>query len=263
MMRLSEEPMDDQPTTNPDVPAPDTEPVEPGQPDASEPGYRPPRWAWFVLGGLAVASIVFAVFVSDPDLLFEDDFSVSGSLGRWLEDESSLGSMRYEEETYHVGVKQQGEMASVADLPSQQPSIQIGVDVAMVSGTGGLSVLCIADTGDVSDEIQAVNDRGEYYDFFLFFAEGVVAILRSDQLEAPLAVASTGMLRDGMNRVEVGCTGASGEDPALLMLTINGTSVLEHEDPGGSASFSAVGLTVYGVDGPAEAVFDNLVVSAP
>jgi hypothetical protein len=153
-------------------------------------------------------------------------------------------------------------MASVAELPAPQPSIQVGVDVAMVSGTGGLSVLCIADPGDLSGEIQTRNDRGEYYDFFLFFAEGVVAILRSDELDAPLAVASTGMLHDGVNRVEVGCTGASGDDPAMLTLTINGTSVLEHADPGGSDSFSAVGLTVYGSEGPAEAAFDNLVVSA-
>ena len=256
--------MDDQPTTNLDAPpAPRTEPDEPGQPDASEPGYRPPRWSWFVLGGLAVAAIAFAAVLSDPDLLFEDDFSGSGPLGRWLEDENSSGSMRYEEETYHVGVAQQGEMISVAELPSRQEAIQVEVDAEMVSGTGGLSVLCMADAGGVSDnEIQAVNDQAEYYDFFVFFAEGAVAILRSDELDAPLAVASTGMLRDGMNRVEVGCTGASGDDPAMLTLTINGTSVLEHEDPGGSDSFSAVGLTVYGVDGPAEAAFDNLEVSA-
>lgn len=254
--------MDDQTTTNLDVPAPDTEPDEPGQPDGSEPGYRPPRWAWFVLGGLAVAAIAFAVVVSDPDLLFEDDFSESGALARWPDDEESFGSMGYEEETYHV-VTQEGEMIAATELPGSQPSIQVEVDVEMVSGTGGLSVLCIADMGGISSEaIETVNDQGEYYDFFLFFAEGAVAILRSDELDAPLAVASTGMLHDGMNRVEVGCTGASGDEPAMLTLAINGTPVLEHADPGGSDSFSGVGLTVYGPEGPAEAAFDNLAVSA-
>jgi hypothetical protein len=255
--------MDDQPTTNLDVPAPETEPDEPGQPGASEPGYRPPRWAWFVLGGLAVAAIAFAVIVSDQDLLFEDDFSASGALARWPEDEVSFGSMRYEEETYHI-VTEEGDMIAATDLPGPRPSIQIGIDVEMVSGTGGLSVLCIADTGGMSsEEIAAVNDQGEYYDFFLFFSEGAVALLRSDELDAPLAVASTGTLHDGMNRVEIGCTGASGNDPTMLTLAINGTPLLEHADPGGSDSFSAVGLTVYGAEGPAEAAFDNLVVSAP
>jgi hypothetical protein len=251
--------MDDQTTTDLDVPAPETEPVEPGQPDASESGYRPPLWAWLVLGGLAVAAIVFAVVVTDQDLLFEDDFAVSGALGRWLEDESATGSMGYEEETYHVGVNQEGALTSVVDLPSQQSSIQVGVDAGMVSGTGALGVMCIVETGDLGGSIEAVDGQAESYGFLV--SEGAVAIISSDQPE-PLAIASAGMLHDGMNRVEVGCTGASAADPAMLTLTINGTSVLEHEDPGGSGSFSAVGLSVYGDGGPAEAAFDNLVVSA-
>ena len=51
------------------------------------------------------------------------------------------------------------------------------------------------------------------------------------------------------------------ERPATLTVTINGTRVLEHEDPGGSDSFTAVGLSVLGDEGPAEAAFDNLEVS--
>jgi hypothetical protein len=214
-----------------------------------------------VLGGLAIIAIGFAVAFSRSGLLFEDDFSTSGALARWFEDENSSGSMRYDEETYHVAVTQPGEMISVTDLPGRRSSIQVGVDAEMVSGTGGLSVLCVADPGDMSEGgIQTVNEA-EYYDFFLYFAEGVVAILRSDQLDAPLATADTEMLRDGVNRVEVGCTGAAGDDPARLTLRINGSSVLEHVDLDGSDSFSAVGLTVYGEEGPAEAAFDNLEVS--
>ena len=253
--------MDDEPNTGLAAPDPDAQIGSPDGSESSQPGYRPPRWAWVVLGGIAAAAIAVAVVVSSRGILFEDDFSASGSLARWLEDENASGSMGYQDETYHVAVTGAGEMISVADLPDRQQSIQVGVDAGMVSGTGGLSVLCIVDPGDASNEIRAVNDQAEYYDVFLFFAEGVVAILRSDQLDAPLAVASTGKLREGMNRVEVGCSGATEGNPARLTVAINGTSVLEHADPGGSDSFSAVGLTVYGSEGPAEAAFDNLQVS--
>lgn len=253
--------MADEPTTTNAAPPPESSAH--ATPDGTDDGYRPSRWVWFALGGLAVVVLTVGALVSNRNLLFEDDFSRSGSLGRWLEDESASGSMAYEEGTYHVGVPQQGELISIAELPGRHSSIHVEVDAWMVSGTGGLSVLCIAETGpETTDEIQAVSGQADYYDFFLFFSEGAVAIFNSSDLETPLAATQTGLLRDGENRVEVGCSGASAGTPATLTLTVNGTSMLEYADEGGSDSFAAVGLTVYGADGAAEAAFDNLEVTA-
>lgn len=256
--------MDDQQTTSGEEPSRDAD-TEPSGPSEASDGYRPPRWAWFALGGLAVVVIAMGAAVADRDLLFEDDFSTSGVLGNWLEDEGASGSMRYEDETYHVGVAQQGELISIAELPGRRSSIEVGIDARMVSGTGGLSVLCIDDAGSVTDQIDSMNeagDPGEYYDFFIFFAEDAVAILRSDQPDSPIAVSETSLLHEGMNRIEIGCSGASASDPAMLTLSVNGAPLLEHPEPGGSTSFSAIGLTVYGSEGPAEAAFDNIEVSA-
>ena len=148
----------------------------------------------------------------DRDLLFEDDFATSGALARWLEDDSPSGSMGYEGETYHVGVKQPGVLGSVTELPSRQSSIEVGVDASLVSGTGAVSVSCVADTGNVGDGVEIASGT-ESYDVFVFGSEGGVAIVASDRPEEALAVASTGMLHDGMNRVEFGCAGASGSEP--------------------------------------------------
>jgi hypothetical protein len=96
-------------------------------------------------------------------------------------------------------------------------------------------------------------------------SEGGYAILRSGHLQDPLAASLDlrGVLRDGVNRVGAECIGAASGEPARLALTVNGTTVLEVEDPTGIESFDSVGLSVYSVGDAAEAEFDNLKVSTP
>ena len=222
----------------------------------SEDGHRPPRWAWFVLEDSRSSSSRSACGRA-TETPVRGRLRDVGVLARWLEDDSPSGSMGYEGETYHVGVKQPGVLGSVTELPSRQSSIEVGVDASLVSGTGAVSVSCVDTRGTLGRGRD--RERAESYDVFVFASEGGVAIVASDRPEEALAVASTGMLHDGMNRVEFGCTGVR-ERPATLTVTINGTRVLEHEDP--------VGALVHGrrVErarrrGPAEAAFDNLEVS--
>jgi hypothetical protein len=162
-------------------------------------------------------------------------------------------------------VTRRGELQSLAALASKQPSLRVEVDATMVEGDGGFSVLCISELSGQPGQITELADRGEYYDFFLSFADDGYAILSSEDLGTPLTVAGDpeGILRDGgPTHVEVDCVGSAGSDPAQLALSVNGQEVLRYADPNGAASFAAVGLTVYSPEGPATAEFDDITVSA-
>jgi hypothetical protein len=224
--------------------------------------YRPPRWAWFILLGLASAAVVVPALAVDRSVVFADDFSGSSKLGRWTEDADPGGSMGYRDGVYRISVTEGGQLASFTELGGTHGSIRIEVDAAMTSGNGGLSILCTPDVISITEQ-SGPDAGGAYYDFFLAFSADGYAILRSDNLQSPLAVSpdTQGVLRDGVNRVGVECVGAVANDPARLSLTINGKPVLEYLDHTGAASFDGVGLTVYGEDGAAEAAFDNIKVS--
>ena len=248
--------MTDEPTPSP---SPEASAGDEGPDEGAR--YRPPRWAWLILVGLASAAVVVPALAVDRSVVFADDFSGSSKLGRWTEDADPSGSMGYRDGVYRISVTQAGQLGSFTELGGTHGSIRIEVDAAMTSGSGGLSILCTSDIESITENRPGAG--GDYYDFFLAFSADGYAILRSDNLQSPLAVSqdAQGVLRDGVNRVGVECVGAAANDPARLSLTINGKPVLEYLDHTGVASFDGVGLTVYSEDGAAEAAFDNIKVS--
>jgi hypothetical protein len=212
--------------------------------------------------GLASGAVVVPALAVDKSVVFADDFSGSSKLGRWSDQADASGSMGYRDGVYRISVSRPGQLGSFTELGATHGSIRVEVDASMTSGSGGLSILCTSDIRSITEE-GGSGPAGDYYDFFLAFSADGYAILRSDDLATPLAVSqdTQGVLRDGVNRVEVECGGAAASDPARLTLTINGKQVLEYLDHTGVASFDGIGLTVYSEQGGAEAAFDNIKVS--
>lgn len=250
-----------------------TGPADPAPPIATPPvPSRARLWGAAIVAALALAGIVVLLVASfrpaadsggEGTVLFRDDFSGTEETSRWLEAADANGSMGTQDGRYRIAVAGRGELQSIARLERAEPSLRIEVDGTMVGGSGGLSVLCVSELSGASGAITSPDDRGVYYDFFLSFADGAYAILSSADPRSPLLAEddTSGLLREGPNRIVVVCSGAAAGGPAELSLTINEEEVLTYADPRGAADFRAVGLTVYSEDGPAEAAFDDVAVS--
>jgi hypothetical protein len=245
-------------------------------PPPPEPASRSSRariWIALIVAITALAALVAIVIVAfggspTPSgrgvVLFRDDFDDTSEPSRWLRAEDAIGSMGASDGSYKMAVVDGGELQSIAQLDAPESSVRVEVDGTMLSGTGGLSVLCVAEVPGSPDAVTSSGDGGVYYDFYLAFSQDGYALFSSTQTDGPLDARSddAGVLREGANRIVVRCAGGATGGGATLSLTVNGREVLTYADPEGAETFRAVGFALFSEEGPAEAEFDDVTVSS-
>ena len=188
-------------------------------------------------------------------IVLQDTFSDPSS--GWDSGVFEDGEIGYTDGTYRIFVKDESlYFAGDAELAGRLDALRLEVEATQLAGASGdvVGARCYTDVGSDMGYILGIAPAQRGY-VVAAFRGGDYRLLESSG-EAVDAVRPLG--EENQLRVE---WGASPDGPTVLTLAVNGQALVRAEDETGGREFDGVGLFVDTVEGGAEAVFDDLVVT--
>jgi hypothetical protein len=186
-------------------------------------------------------------------IVLQDDFSDPTS--GWYSGVSEESEVSYAEGGYRILQKQARLGWAYSELEPSLLALRLEVEATQLAGTSEDEVGALCYTDVVSDVgyifgIDPV-DRSYY----------VSAFRGDDYRDLESSEADAIRPQEEENRLRIECI-ASRDGPTVLTLAVNGQAIVRTEDERGRREFDGVGFFVDSTEGGAEAVFDDLVVTA-
>jgi hypothetical protein len=182
------------------------------------------------------------------EVLLRDDFSDPTS--GWGERRTKRLMAQYVDGVYRVSLRQPdlSWRRFLSGTPVQGVSVE--ADVLPVGGVAG--ILCTVS-----------HASGDSYEFLVRARTDSYEIVKTTNWNHHQAIAdgyNRAIFKSATNHIRGECIAGTSGEPANLTMWVNGSQVADIDDPGGFASFDAMGLIVFSLrTGHIHADFDNAV----
>jgi hypothetical protein len=192
--------------------------------------------------------------VREVEIATQDDFSDPTS--GWPSGENAATEWGYAEGAYRIVVKRE-EWAGSADENLEPPlvALRLEVEATQITGTSedAIGAICYTDLDSEVGYLFGIEpvDRSYY----------VSAFQGGDRRDLETSEEAADAIRpQEENRLRIECM-ATRNGPTVLTLAVNGEGLVRTEDEGEGRRFDGIGFFAGTIEGGAEALFDDLVVT--